>query len=66
MAEFCKDCFEKLLPNWIVTTTSNDVDLCEGCGEWKQVVIEASPINAGEGFYDKNQVVCKTIVGTSL
>ena len=54
MAEFCKDCFEKLLPNWIVTTISNDVDLCEGCGEWKQVVIEASPINTGEGFYDKN------------
>lgn len=44
MAEFCKDCFEKLNPDWIIITISNDVDLCEGCGEWRPVVIEAEPI----------------------
>jgi len=35
MAEFCKDCFKQLLFNGY-----EDLDLCEGCGEFKQVVIK--------------------------
>lgn len=43
MAEFCKDCFLRIEPNMRVTEVSDDLDLCEGCGEYKQVVIEAEP-----------------------
>ena len=43
MAEFCKDCFKKMCPDWIITEVSRENDLCEGCGEWKPVVISAEP-----------------------
>ena len=41
MAEFCRDCFLRMegddrLANRIIL--SRDLDLCEGCGEWKRVV----------------------------
>jgi len=42
MAEFCKECFKELLFNDYEDTQiilSGDLDLCEGCGEFKQVVI---------------------------
>ena len=43
MAEFCKDCFKQLLFNGYEDDKiilSEDLDLCEGCGEFKQVVIK--------------------------
>ncbi|MBR1969728.1 MAG: hypothetical protein IKA17_05180 [Clostridia bacterium] len=42
MAEYCLDCFNKMNGtdydeyDFVV---SKDLDLCEGCGEWKPVVI---------------------------
>ncbi len=42
MAEFCLDCWNKLNKTedsqrkYIL---SKNLDLCEGCGEWKQVII---------------------------
>ena len=42
MAEFCLDCLNKLngrndpKSKYII---SRDLDLCEGCGEWKHVVV---------------------------
>ncbi len=41
MAEFCLDCWNKLNgtcdteDDWVI---SKDLDLCEGCGQWKHVV----------------------------
>jgi hypothetical protein len=39
MAEFCKDCFEKIFGKAHVVE-SEDNDFCEGCGEVKKVVIK--------------------------
>lgn len=51
MAEFCLDCFNKLcLPEgWHKrseqdVTLSNELELCEGCGEYKLVVILDRPV----------------------
>ena len=43
MAEFCKECFKELLFNDYEDDQliiSEDDDLCEGCGEFKPVVIK--------------------------
>lgn len=43
MAEFCLDCWNKLngtndtQRDWVL---SEELDLCEGCGQWKQVVVK--------------------------
>ena len=45
MAEFCKECFKEKLtvPSDGITddmlVVSEYVDFCEGCGEWKPVVL---------------------------
>lgn len=48
MAEFCKDCFEKYLtPDRSVVDhviLSKDPELCEGCGEYKPVVVRISKL----------------------
>lgn len=42
MAEFCLDCWNELNgedeppENYIL---SQELELCEGCGEWKQVIV---------------------------
>ncbi len=42
MAEFCPDCWNKL-NGWKLTeddyVLSRDLELCEGCGKWKRVVV---------------------------
>lgn len=42
MADFCFDCYRKLEhfrgPAWLLVF-SEDCELCEGCGKYKQVVI---------------------------
>ncbi len=42
MAEFCLDCLRKLdhkdYPRWQVRLSLTK-DLCEGCGQWKRVVM---------------------------
>ena len=42
MAEFCLECLQKFEPNANESNTilSTNPDLCEGCGEFKPVVIE--------------------------
>lgn len=43
MAEFCKDCFKELLCNDYEDyqlILSEDLDLCEGCADFKQVVVK--------------------------
>lgn len=46
MAEFCKDCFAKYIsPTPCVVDhaiLSKELDLCEGCGEYKHVVVRIS------------------------
>lgn len=43
MAEFCKDCFLEINPlkenEIIVLSAPDDLDFCEGCGQWKRVVV---------------------------
>ena len=42
MAEFCLDCYNKIhnrKDKKYKYILSADLDLCEGCGEWKQVII---------------------------
>lgn len=44
MAEFCLDCLNKLenthcTERDYILSDEDDLDLCEGCGEWKRVVI---------------------------
>ena len=42
MAEFCLECskrFNANEPYEVEYETSDDIDLCEGCEEWKPVVI---------------------------
>ncbi len=42
MAEFCLDCWNRLNHSqdtewdWII---SKELDLCEGCGQWKHVLV---------------------------
>jgi len=40
MAEFCLDCYNKLNDTrYSEKQVELEVDLCEGCGEWKPVVV---------------------------
>ena len=42
MAEFCPECWiniNHLKESASKYRTSRDLDLCEGCGEWKHVVV---------------------------
>ena len=42
MAEFCLDCWNKLNATDATEkdyVLSGDLDLCEGCGEWKPVIV---------------------------
>jgi hypothetical protein len=47
MAEFCKECFKRsvAVPSDGITddmlVMSEELDFCEGCGEFKSVVLEA-------------------------
>jgi hypothetical protein len=51
MAEFCKECFKKkiITPSDNITddrlVMSEELDFCEGCCEWKPVVIEVKNID---------------------
>ena len=44
MAEFCKECFLKIdrvqENEEIIMSADDDLDLCEGCGKFKPVVVE--------------------------
>lgn len=43
MAEFCKECFLELFPDDYSDeqlVVSEDLDICEGCADFKQVVIK--------------------------
>ena len=45
MAEFCKDCFVKICggSEKEIAALSDELDLCEGCGEYKHVVVDVWP-----------------------
>ena len=48
MAEFCKECFKRIEGDFFKDKEiilSEDDDLCEGCGEFKQVVIGVATID---------------------
>ena len=43
MAESCKDCFKRLFVDDYEDDkiiVSDDLDLCEGCAEFKQVIVK--------------------------
>ena len=44
MAEFCRECFDKVFGDIVEDNDeiieSEDLGLCEGCGEIKQIVLE--------------------------
>lgn len=44
MAEFCRECFIEIFEHTVNDNAeiieSEDLDLCEGCGKIKQVVLE--------------------------
>lgn len=44
MAEFCKRCLLKDMPSYKnkVLKLTKHLELCEGCAEWKQVVISVN------------------------
>lgn len=48
MAEFCKSCFKKLNPNLKdkKLILSKDTNMCEGCGDWKPVVVRVEDNNS--------------------
>lgn len=42
MAEFCAECFSKVFNEKVTERKyifSEDLDLCDRCGEWKRVVV---------------------------
>lgn len=47
MSEYCLDCWNEInetndpKEKYIL---SKELDLCEGCGEWKPVIIRANPL----------------------
>ena len=47
MAEYCKECAEKHLgmskKELRRAVMSDDLDLCEGCGQYKSVVVRIKP-----------------------
>ena len=43
MAEFCYECAKKYLGISGKVVLSRDLELCEGCGEYKQVVVKTNP-----------------------
>ena len=44
MAEFCIDCWNKLHgTNYTKNDVRTDMDLCEGCGQWKPVIVVLRP-----------------------
>ena len=53
MAEFCPDCWNRIngseddKKKYVL---SKDLDLCEGCGEWKHVIIRERNNNIGWKF----------------
>ena len=56
MAEFCLNCLNKM-DNTQATERdyilSNELDLCEGCGQWKRVVVRERDLKP---LYDLTQI----------
>ena len=56
MAEFCRECFKRsvAVPSDNITddmlVMSEAYDICEGCGEYKQVVVEVKDSPIDEAF----------------
>ena len=49
MAEFCLDCWNKLNKTQFTEkeyVLSKELDLCEECGQWKQVIVRVRRIPA--------------------
>ena len=58
MAEFCLDCWNKIYykdySKWDVKL-SLGLDLCEGCGEWKRVVLKK------RGYWDNRFILIRLV-----
>ena len=39
MAEFCVDCYNRLHGTQLTEEVDTEIDLCEGCGQWKPVIL---------------------------
>jgi len=55
MADFCLDCYNKMNgTNYRVkdVTLDDELDLCEGCGEWKPCVLRLEPSGFLSGLFD--------------
>ena len=62
MAEFCKECWKKMNnfnDDSIRYVLSIDLDLCEGCGEYKRVVIDERPSNLLYYLFEKLKKLIK-------
>ena len=56
MAEFCKECWKKMNnfnDDSIRYVLSIELELCEGCGEYKRVVIDERPSNIIYYLFEK-------------
>ena len=57
MAEFCKDCFLEINPlkenETVVLSAPDDLDFCEGCGQWKRVVVRIRRKNIFERLEER-------------
>lgn len=66
MAEFCPDCWNRIngseddKKKYVL---SKDLDLCEGCGEWKHVIIRERNNNISWKFVIVILVVLCIIMG---
>lgn len=62
MAEFCKECFiREFQPTEdeirrIVLSAPDDLDLCEGCGEWNRVVVKIRRKNIFDILKEKGKL----------
>lgn len=62
VAEFCLACWNELnktqLKRWNVEL-SWDLDFCEGCGQWKHVVVSERPTLLSFFIIDRGEPSCK-------
>lgn len=64
MAELCLDCFNQCIGGEKLTEKDviMDIDLCEGCGEWKPCVIRIKEKNIFKRTISSVSIKCRRII----